>query len=118
MPVALTSGRSDGSVATISRCSDFRRSTIEKKPCTRGLRPTKVSTKPTSWSYVRTASTVGMIGTSTTSAACNTFSDTSDRLGGVSRKTRSYSPDNSANSRCSTLVGFFADCARSMSMLR
>ena len=72
-----------------SRWAFLRRSTIDRNAITRGLRPGIPSTKSMSWSKVRTESIAGISGTSRTSQAWTTFSDTRDTLGGQSRMTRS-----------------------------
>jgi hypothetical protein len=51
-----------------------------------------------SWSRVRTDRVVGISGTSSVSAACSTLSDSSEMLGGQSRKTTSYSDRSGASS--------------------
>ena len=105
MTVPATSARSTMSFSVISRCSFLRRSTIEKNASSSGLRPLNSATKSASCSSVRTESVVGMSGTTITSAACSTFSDTSETDGGQSRKTASYSSDSGASSLESLRAG-------------
>jgi uncharacterized membrane protein YbhN (UPF0104 family) len=59
----------------------------------------------------------GTLGTSSASAASNTFSDTSEMLGGQSRKTRSYSVCNDSITRRRRRVGFL-NPSRARSMCR
>ena len=64
---------------------------------------------------MREESVAGTIGTSTTSAASNTLSDTSEMLGGQSRNTQSYSSSSGLSTRASRRVGFLKrSSARSM----
>jgi hypothetical protein len=105
MAVAATSVRSAMSFSAISLCSFLRRSTIEKKARIAGLRPANSSTNSDSWSRVRTDSVVGISGTTMTSAACSTFSETSETDGGQSRNTASYSLASGASSRPSLRAG-------------
>jgi hypothetical protein len=78
----------------------------------------KPATNSVSWSSVRTDSVVGISGTSSTSAACMTFSETSEMLGGQSRNTWSYSAAIGLSSWASLRVGFLSAPPRSRSMLR
>src|ERR1700722_17225880 len=82
MAAAVTPVRSAERFLVISWCNFLRRSTMEKNARTSGRSPSKSATKPVSWSSVRTDSVVGISGTSRTSAACMTFSETSEMLGG------------------------------------
>ena len=59
-----------------------------------------------SWSRVRTDRVVGMSGISSVSAACSTLSDSSEMLGGQSRKITSYSAASGSSRRASLRVGF------------
>jgi hypothetical protein len=116
--VAATPDRSAESFAVMSWCSRLRRSTIEKKARIWGWWPLKPATNSVSWSRVRTDSVVGMSGTSRTSAACMTFSETREMLGGQSRKTLSYSLASGRSNWAILRVGFLSAPPRSRSMLR
>ena len=75
-----------------SRCRRLRPSTIEKNGRTSGERTVlsaaaRRARKPSSSVRARNDSVVGMIGTSSASAALKTFSDRREMLGGQSRKT-------------------------------
>ena len=72
-----------------SRCSRLRRSAIEKNATTSGGFSCESATKRVSWPKVRSESVAGISGTRRVSDACSTFSDTSEMLGGQSRKTMS-----------------------------
>ena len=61
-----------------------------------------------SWSRVRIDSVVGISGTTSMSAACSTLSDSSEMLGGQSRKITSYSARSGISSLRSLRVGFLA----------
>src|SRR3984957_15579268 len=98
MTVRATSVRSTESFSVISLCSFLRRSTIEKNASSSGRWPLNSPTKSDSCSSVRTDSVVGMSGTTMTSAAWSTFSDTRETDGGQSRKTASYSSASGASS--------------------
>jgi hypothetical protein len=78
---------------------------MEKKATISGRRPLNSSTKSDSCSRVRTESVVGISGTTMTSAACSTFSETSETDGGQSRKTASYSAASGASSLDSLRAG-------------
>ena len=108
MGVAATPDRSVPRSLVISWCSFLRRSTIEKNARICGRRPLKPATNSVSWSSVRTDSVVGISGTSSTSAACMTFSETSEMLGGQSRNTWSYSAASGLSSWPSLRVGFLS----------
>jgi hypothetical protein len=91
---------------------------MEKNARTSGRRPLKSATNSVSWSRVRTDNVVGMIGTSRTSAACMTFSDTREMLGGQSRNTLSYSPARGLSSSAILRVGLPSAPPSSRSMFR
>ena len=91
---------------------------MEKNARTSGRRPLKPATNSVSWSRVRSDNVVGMIGTSRTSAACMTFSETREMLGGQSRNTWSYSPARGLSSWAMRRVGLAFVPPSSRSMLR
>ena len=84
-----SSGLVSGSVATTSRCSRLRPSTIEKKATILGRRSTSPATKSPSCANVRTVRVEGMRGTSRASAASKTLSETREMDGGQSSIVRS-----------------------------
>ena len=84
--VRRTSSCSAASCSMTSWCRRLRPSTIEKKPRTCGALELCASTSR-SWANVREDSVAGISGTSSTSAASKTLSDTSEMLGGQSRNT-------------------------------
>jgi hypothetical protein len=86
---------------------------MEKNASSRGRRPSSRDTNSVSWSSVRTDSVVGISGTSRVPAACMTFSETSEMLGGQSRKTVSYSAA-SGSSRSAIRRGDLESSSRSM----
>src|SRR5256885_12481365 len=115
-------GIRDYKVTGVQTCAlpILRRSTIEKNARIWGRWPLKPATNSVSWSSVRTDSVVGISGTTSTSAACMTFSETSEMLGGQSRNTWSYSAASGLSSWPSLRVDFLSEPAvpSSRSMLR
>jgi hypothetical protein len=91
---------------------------MEKNARTSGRRPLNSATNSVSWSSVRSDSVVGISGTSRTSAACMTFSDTREMLGGQSRNTWSYSAASGLSSWAILRVVLPSAPPRSRSMLR
>ena len=83
--VRATPGSASGSDAASSRCRRRRRSTIDRNATVSGAGCGPSARNDCSCSNVRTDSVDGTSGTSSASAAVNTFSDTSEIDGGQSR---------------------------------
>ena len=88
--VARIAGKRARSSAIVSLCSARRRSTIEKNGSTLTSFQPRAAKNSSSCSSMRAESGVGSNGTTSASAACMTFSETSDMLGGQSRIRLAY----------------------------